>query len=362
MRLWRWQKMKGMQAISTDNVIIDNDSKDEKLEVTTTVLGERLQALERAVDQQQTTVLEKCLEAYQNAALHYSAQSSHRAQSPVRVLSVGYPWRLIKKIAHEIKIHIMHKFNYKDTLAWCIVLQGLLQIIIETETKHKRAVIKNDKEELIDLIGKASRYLDSKKPYGFAIKHQLSLCHEALVSMDDTDSIKDNLYCHDSEMLVEFLKIMAAPPYGILRLLYQAKNIPSGWYPIIIQIYRLARQTPISIHLINRLQQILSEQKDWQVIYAGIVLLGQLGRESQEESIKEEIIEGRQSFGLKHYEGYYGFWKKSCCDKKNAQIRSRAKQEIQSTERQIEFPDGYQRIDLEVDDAPLLPLLAALAR
>lgn len=324
-RFWRWYKMREIHKKLSEFEVIGTEIGSE---IGSQDLRICLQNLLRLVEQRETHALKPCLTQYSDQILKY------RRQYQCTMSEIGNPWEVIKKIAKEVVRRAMRKLNYQDMLPWVETMHRLLQLIIETESGGRHAVMKADKELLLALLDKAVKYIEHGKKYGHQIKHQLQLCREALVSMDDTDSIKDNLCCRDSEMLFEIIKIMLALPYGIVRLRYQQGNIPSGWYPIIIQLCHLKEQALANGEKLAEFEILLNQQKDWRVVYEGIGLLGQVARETKVEEVQKQTIEGiqGQTFGLNHYQNYYGFWGRcsTCCDKQSAWIRARAKAEIQS--------------------------------
>lgn len=316
-RFWRWLKMRKLHT--TLKEIKDNDEKEST--VTRQSIEKQLKDLLNVVDDRQTQLLKQKVIEYSQQVLKYAKQNQ------CTILEVGYPWEVIKKICAEIAIRMMHRLDYKDIHRWAKGLHRLLQIIIESESEYGSVVLKTDKENLISILDKTEKYLDISKERGVQIKQQLQLCREALVSMDDTDSIKDNLCCRDTEMIVEIIKTMVVPPYGIMRLIYQMSNVPSGWYPVVIQLHRLAKQGVTTNEQLIELQRVLQSQEDWRIVYEGVGLLGKVVRETKDEKIQKQAIEGiqLQTRGLYSYQSYQRFWGRSpCCDKKSAWIRARA--------------------------------------
>lgn len=254
-------------------------------------------------------------------------------------------------MGEEIERRTLHRLDYQDTYIWCRSLHGMLKTLTQTEASRAHNVIKGDKEQLLSSLDKIEKYLGSAAQ-GLQIKHQLELCQQALISMDDSDTFKDNLYCRDTDMFVEILKIMIAPPYGALRLIYQVSNIPAGWYPTIIRLNQLCVQATTDSAKLIELQTILSRQKDWRVIYEGVSLLGKVARTTQDEKISKQAVDGNAHvLGLCYYAMAHTFWSRCspCCDKQGVQIRSRAQTEIASVTQ--------DHMDGSLQQAAAIPLL-----
>lgn len=83
---------------------------------------------------------------------------------------------------------------------------------------------------MLAMLGKALKYVDTKDTIGIELRHRLELCCKALIAMDDTDSLLDSLYCRDYDVLIDVLKTLIVPPYGLLRLMFQMGNVPSLWF------------------------------------------------------------------------------------------------------------------------------------
>lgn len=120
-----------------------------------------------------------------------------------------------------------------------------------------------------------------------------------------------------------------SPPYGVLRLIYQVKNVPGGWYPTIIRLCQLAEQAMTDSTKLTELQNTLQQQKDWCVVYEGVGLLGKVARTTQDEKIRKQAIEQSPSAGLRYYETHPTFWSR-CCAGKSPWIHARATVEVQS--------------------------------
>lgn len=353
LRLVRWYKMRQMNSSDVFEIGTDVGLEEEK-DTQKQGVEIALKNLSQSVEERKTSLIAQQVHQYRQQVLQYAKQHL------LSVVEIAYPWKVIKKIVDELEIRTMHKLNYQDIFTWNEALQQLLQLVIETETGRGYSIMKSNKEELLAQISKIEKYINLNKKYGIAIKHQLQLCREALVSMDDTDSLQDNLSCRDSEMLVDVIKTMIAPPYGIVRLMYQISNIPAGWYPLFIQLCRLAEEAVANGKKLADLQSRLSQQKDWRFVYAGVCLLGRIGRESQDEKIQKQVIDGvqGQTHGLTYYQHYQGFWGKYSLrvDKPSAWIRECARAEISRMR-----PDSME-IDDEVGGITMQPLAQPLLR
>lgn len=361
-RLWRWHQMRKiapalitLESLQIPEVQTLGEGDEKESQVTYQTIEMQLQKLSEIVERRQTSALQQQVIQYSHQILDYAKQFPKR-----RILEFGNPWDVILKMAKEVERRTLYSFKSQDTLLWIKALQLVLQTIVDAETGRGRIVIKTDKEKLLTLLSKVRKFTDTRKQHGVQIKHQLELCQEALVSMDDTDSIKDNLCCRDSEMILEIIKTMIAPPYGVVRLMYQISNIPNGWYPAIIHLYHSAEKSLANINKLTQFQEELAQQKDWRVIYEGIGLLGKVARQTQDEKVQKQAVEGVQSQtkGLGYYENYRGsFWKRcsSCCDKQSAWIRERAQAEIESLS-QVDL-DPEAAVTFHQLQQPLLPAL-----
>lgn len=349
-RLWRMKKMKGILSQLTNLEDITEKNLEIGQGVTKQAVAAQLAALLDAVENKTTELLKDRTLSYCQLALNYTRQEQ------CSLLEVSDPWHVIKKIAIEIERRVIHQLNYKDLFSWCRVLHRLLQFLVETETRRRRTVNKIDKEQLLSILNKATKFIDAQQAKGQQIKHQLELCHEALVSMDDTDSLRDNLCCRDSEMFIDILKTMIVPPYGATRLLYQIENVPSGWYPTIIHLYHLATQAITDSTKLDELQETLQQQKDWRVIYEGVGLLGKIARTTQDEKLCKQALE--KTPGLGYYQTYQSFWGRysSCFAKKSAWIRARATAEAQSI-TQDDFGFALQENDIHALQELRMPIL-----
>jgi len=328
-RLWRWKRMQAVRAALIQRegkeVIFEQKRMEQKrMEQKQDQKGEYVKNLLDAVGNQQIQQLEEYVKQYRQHVVK-SAKQDH-----CTVTEIADPWKIIKKIVKEIENRAIRKFDYKLLLSWIRVLHELLKIIVEIDTGHGRIVRKNDKEDLLALLTKAKKYIVTSKQHGVLVKHQLELCQEALISMDDTNSIIDNLCCRDSDMFVEILKIMVIPPYGMMRLIFQIENIPGGWYPSIIQLCRLAEAAQESSASLSQLQVSLKQQTNWHVLYEGVGLLGQVARSARDEKIRKQALQvgPKQSPGLRFYQNFNGFWIQRCsgpgCDNRREWIRKRA--------------------------------------
>lgn len=358
-RYWRWKKMGEIRAAlahkdTQEAEIIpesenkrSGDGKESPPEVK--VL---LQKLLTAIEHQETQMLKQCVLQYSQQALQYTKQQR------CTILEIGDPWQAIKKIAEEIERRAIHKLNYQDTFIWCRALQQLLQTLVEAETTHGHTVRKDIKERLLELLSTAKKHIEISKKQGIQIRHQLEMCGEALITMDDTDSLEDNLHCRNFDMIIDIVKTMIAPPYGGLRLVYQIGNVPGGWYPTLIYLCQIQMQARTDSQKLAEIQTALSKQKDWRMIYEGVGLLGKIARSTLDEKIRKQVVEGTSNAnGLRHYQNRQGFWEhcSPCCDKQSAWIRARATAEIDSVGQTQSDSEKGSFEGLQDSQIPLLP-------
>lgn len=329
-RLLRWRKM---QQMKSELVQMENKSReDEKSNVTKESLEQQFEEILKAIELRNTTKVDQSITAFITNMQTYI--KNHTAT----MLSIGDPWVVIEKICNEILSRNLRKMNYQDTLIWAKNLHSLLKAIVESESESGHQVIKTLKETLLATISKANKYIDFKKDQGVALTHVLELCTEAIVSMDDTDSIMDSLHGRDFDIFIDVIKTMIAPPYGAVRLIYQIGNIPGGWYPTLIRLCNLAELAITKEASLTALQKELSSQTNWNVIYEGVGLLGNVARQTQDEQLRQQAVEGGSdkttAAGIRYYQGFNSFWVQRCkgpgCKDHSGWIRSRADTEAEA--------------------------------
>lgn len=352
-RMKRWKKMKELDIVP--NILPANEGEMKETQITRQTLEKQLIELSTVIESRQTLLLKTHTHQYYSQAVNYARQQ------PESVLEVGYPWKVIKNIGCEIENRILHQFNAEDTLVWVEALHLLLQVVFVTNKHQSRVVRKNDKEFMVNLINKVEKNLETHEVHTITIKQQLQLCHEALVSINDTDSIRDNLSCRDTDMLLEIFKTMIAPPYGMVSLMYQISNIPGGWYPIIIKLRLLSEQALTNQEKLTELQKLLCQQHDWRIVYEGVGFLGKIAQESEDEKIRKQSVEGIQSQtgGLTYYKNHRNrqwFWKRCspCCNQSSAWIRLRASDELSNIKSGYSSLEADSESDVRHIQQPLL--------